>query len=544
MGIMKRSNISRNQTQSHPHRAAVAAAAAAAASLAALGGVANAAVPAGSTNVTALPFYDPFGYYGAGSGDLYNQGAWRTTIASSGASGSVNQVQVINANLTYNGLPTSPNGAVDLDPTTVNAANKYEGLKAGIPTVNANDGVSTYYFSMLLKATDLTLIPTSTTATTLANGSASATIGNIIAGFNTDRVANTMTLGDPFLRIRRTGGSTSTSETNWELGVQKDGNVTTSGIVWEPTPHALNDTVMVVGRYVSNSTTTNDDQMDLWVNPDVSKFGLAETNLTTNIAPTISVNAGTGTVDRAIQDFFLRRQADGAHTVIDDVRVSNTWADAAPLTWRGDAAGDTNTWGTSGNWQTGTVPDAAGVRPTFLDIASASKTPNLTVNRTVGGMTFNSATSYTVSADPGVSLTISSSDTMVRPTDAGNRAFANVARFNVVNGGHTISAPITGSATLVVEGNGTLTLSNSSNSYTGGTVIGGGAQNGGGTLAIAADGALGTTSAFPNIFGDGGKLQWLAAFDLSASRTIQILDRGLILDTNGFDTGYGGQILT
>lgn len=120
----------------------------------------------------------------------------------------------------------------------------------------------------------------------------------------------------------------------------------------------------------------------------------------------------------------------------------------------------------------------------------------------------------------------------------------------------TLSGAISGAGELIKEGNGTLEVTNNSNSYSGGTRVAAG------TLHISADGALGGPSgalilggmeqtqelaralgfSVGNAGAAGGTLQLGASFELAQSRSIRIDDPGGTFDTNGFDLGIHQEI--
>ncbi len=87
------------------------------------------------------------------------------------------------------------------------------------------------------------------------------------------------------------------------------------------------------------------------------------------------------------------------------------------------------------------------------------------------------------------------------------------------------SSVVGGGAALTMNGPGTLFLTNTGNSYGGGTNLNSGKLN------VLADGALGAGS---NLTFNGGTLQYGAAFSLAASRAIVLSGNGTI-DTNGHD---------
>ena len=153
----------------------------------------------------------------------------------------------------------------------------------------------------------------------------------------------------------------------------------------------------------------------------------------------------------------------------------------ATLTWDNGGAsptnavdGSTSVWDTSTSlWSNGTA-DSAWTNGTdtavFGNLHGTAGTVNLGAGITVGGLTFNAASSGTYTIAPGTGpykLTLSGGATITTNADA------------------AISASILGTAGLVKSGAGTLTLSGSS-TYTGVTSI---TQ---GTLAVSSTTALGT----------------------------------------------------
>jgi len=111
--------------------------------------------------------------------------------------------------------------------------------------------------------------------------------------------------------------------------------------------------------------------------------------------------------------------------------------------------------------------------------------------------------------------------------------------FDVTDQTVTLSGVLGGPGDLAVTGaNGVLALTNTGNSYAGGTEIYGGA-----TLNVGADGELG--AAAPLQLGDGttsGTLQYAASFALDTGRTITLDGGGGVIDTNGFDVAIAQAI--
>lgn len=98
-----------------------------------------------------------------------------------------------------------------------------------------------------------------------------------------------------------------------------------------------------------------------------------------------------------------------------------------------------------------------------------------------------------------------------------------------------------GIVSLTKNGTGLLVLSSTASTYSGSTVINGG------TVRISGDGSLGATPgtfSASNIVFNGGTLQWggAATFDLSSNRGITLQVGGGTLDTQTFNTTYGGVI--
>jgi len=176
----------------------------------------------------------------------------------------------------------------------------------------------------------------------------------------------------------------------------------------------------------------------------------------------------------------------------------------------------------------------------------------LTGTNTYSGGTTVSSGSLSISSDgnlgTGGTLTLKNGTTLFTTatgTFAHNVTVAGDPTFNVASGTTTTwSGQITDGASagdVEVDGGGTLALTNTSNSYSGGTLV-----KGGSTLLIDNDGELGNTSGGLTL-GDAttsGTLQLLASFNLASTRTITLGTGGGTIDLNGFDTtisqGIGG----
>ena len=158
-----------------------------------------------------------------------------------------------------------------------------------------------------------------------------------------------------------------------------------------------------------------------------------------------------------------------------------------PPTW----IASSGSWSAGGNWNTGIVPNAAGATAVFSQTASLTETITLDDSPTIGSLTLGNSglatTSYVLTAG---ALTLNNS---------GSGAILTVS------GSQEIDSQIAGSEALHLQGSGQLILSNSADSYSGGTFVDSG------TLIVTSAGALPDGSSLT--VGAGGTL----IFDPSAS---------------------------
>jgi fibronectin-binding autotransporter adhesin len=160
-------------------------------------------------------------------------------------------------------------------------------------------------------------------------------------------------------------------------------------------------------------------------------------------------------------------------------------ASAITFTWTQIASGNASgSWNTSTNWNAGAGPIASGADNT-ADFSTLNITTNSTVtldgNQTIGSLVFGdtnttSVGNWIVSSGSPSNSTLTLSVISSSPTITTNSVNA------------TINSVIAGTAGLAKQGSGTLIL-NATNTYSGGTAIGGG------TLQIGTGGTSGTLGA-------------------------------------------------
>jgi fibronectin-binding autotransporter adhesin len=180
------------------------------------------------------------------------------------------------------------------------------------------------------------------------------------------------------------------------------------------------------------------------------------------------------------------------YSIADDTantRITLTVADTTITEWNG--LGGNNRWSTTGNWTNG-IPNAGGAVAKFGSLPTTPTTVAVDGPKTIGGILFDNANSYTISGGASDVITL-------------NNGVA-AASVTITTGNHTVDAPIvlatsanattavattltmngniSGAASFIASGNGT-TILTGTNSY-GSTAINGG------TLAVGNGGPTGT----------------------------------------------------
>jgi len=210
---------------------------------------------------------------------------------------------------------------------------------------------------------------------------------------------------------------------------------------------------------------------------------------------------------------------------------------AATGTWSSSSGGS---WGTAGNWTGGVIPGAAGDTANFGNVLGSSSMVTLDGNRRMAALNFNSPFAYIFIPGSGGNLildngvgtaNITDTSAPATPGDVGQIIATGVTLASntiaTISSGETlvISGAIDGAGSLTKAGAGLLDLQ-VANTYSGGTIIGGG-----GTLGVVS-GGLGTGSL--SIL--GGTLRYAVGNtdDYSISRTVT-LNGQATFDTNGND---------
>ena len=248
--------------------------------------------------------------------------------------------------------------------------------------------------------------------------------------------------------------------------------------------------------------------------------------------------------------------------------VALTGAAAAPslaatdYTWQNNTGVGGDNWNTAGNWSGGLPTGGTGNRAVF-GTAATLVNPNVSQSTTVGGLHFT-VSGYTLSSSAGQTLTLNSPGASAVSgnwaINANNTSGTNVitaslnlsatgATFGQSSGGVLeLAGQITGGTTngLLLSAPGTIKFTGINNSYTGGTVIGGGSS---GSVIVGKLGALGANGSLGQgaitvggaVAGttSNGTLNYQGAGE--SSDKVTTLGRDAVIDTSG---ATGGLTLT
>lgn len=393
----------------------------------------------------------------------------------------------------------------------------------------------------LTNTTDLTY----TGATTVTEGSLK--INGVKSGVGATTVNGTSTTG----RLTGSGSvaGTTTVATGGILipGDAGVGNLTLSSLTLNTGSILKLGATPAANKAVVTSTLN----LQSGINVDVNGFGTAGTYTI------IDVTGATvlGTVATA----FTAINVDGSKIysfATTGTAITMTISTSDPNNfWNVDGPGS---WATAANWtKNPTIPNAVsaiakfGPGPGGVTLGfSASFAVTLDGNKTVGLLSFNDDYGSVVTLDPGT----------VTPGTLNIDDGAVTGNIVVVTGSHVINAPVAvdaqgvavdvgsstiphsltingvlsgSSAAVTKTGTGDLFLAGN-NSYGGGTVLGGGRIN------VNSATSMGLTSAAATF--SGGTLQLGATLSGITRSYLLTGANSAIIDTNGFDLGYGGVI--
>jgi len=154
-------------------------------------------------------------------------------------------------------------------------------------------------------------------------------------------------------------------------------------------------------------------------------------------------------------------------------------------------------WNNTANWTPAVVPNGVAVTVTFGPAILAPSTVTLDIPVTFGGMTFNSAQSYTLAPTGSNSFTLQGAPTNITDTTGAHTISVPILLNNNLSvtqnstGNLTLSGAISGANSLTVQGAGTghVVLS-AANLYTGGTTVSASTLDCNATAALPAAGAL------------------------------------------------------
>jgi hypothetical protein len=256
----------------------------------------------------ALPNFDPFANSTNTGGTTYDVGEALTN--------QFNNVTITNAwylrgYANRGTLPTIAAGSLsntNLPPSQGNSVS-FVGATAqnACSALNvAAQAQATFYYSFLLKVTDLTAVST-------------AAANNPFVAFLDD--PSTSIPSNTIARLGARLVAKKVDSLNYVLGVSK--TATTSDFAYESTssPHAVNETVFVVVAFERTASQTN---VYAWINPPASSFGSNAAP-----APTLTATSGTSALNvNGPRAFGILCQFSTAPSgVIDELRIAtNDWA--------------------------------------------------------------------------------------------------------------------------------------------------------------------------------------------------------------------------
>ena len=236
---------------------------------------------------------------------------------------------------------------------------------------------------------------------------------------------------------------------------------------------------------------------------------------------------------------------------VDWIRVwKDTSGSASSITWGNTASNGSGSWTNASLWSGGQDPQLSSQTAVFGANSVNNQTVSWNNSQTVGGLTFNSSTSYTIGSPAG-SLMLASGSLMTNnvlidatAASGGGVNYLN-SRLELWSNAtmQTSSKPLIVNGSIIGTGNltiaaGPIALAGSG-SYSGGTTLDGG------TLTAAANGALGTGAIQFNTAGNGYAAALALSGGIELDNPIELTARNnstvAIYNASGNNT-LGGQI--
>ncbi len=242
----------------------------------------------------ALPLYEPFDYPAAAdlAGQSPNGGTDLWAATGTSGTGGTDAITIATGSLTVPGL-ASPLGNSIL----YGGLGLTDRLSIGTPISSG-----TLFYSFLFNVQDLGSLSTG---------------GGFMAGFNNSvgtQTGQPTTIGARLL--------TRLSGTGFNVGIEKNSG-TAANFVFDTAVRNVGDTIFVVGSYTFNTGGTTNDGVSLWINPDMSTFGMASAPAPTLVGTVVGTDLGS------IASFLFRQGSTTAvpgAVVADELRVDTTWA--------------------------------------------------------------------------------------------------------------------------------------------------------------------------------------------------------------------------
>jgi len=372
---------------------------------------------------------------------------------------------------------------------------------------------------------DISGLTTGGTSVTTLSGTGSVTLG-----------ANTLsTAGGTFAGvISGTGGLTITGSTTLTGDNTFTGDTTVSAGTLQ-LGDGTNAHGSVAGNIVDNAAVNFDYNGTVTYGGDISGTGSVTKSGTSTLILTGSNNYGGGT------------------TIAHGVLQIGNGGTAGSITGNVAITNGSLVFDRSDNVNFGGVISGAGdVEQNGSGVLTLSGTNTYGGGTTVnsGGLSIasdaNLGTGGTLDLESGTTLYVTATGSFAHDVTLNADPTFNIASATTTTWSGEIDDGLSGPGDLVVDGGGTLALTNTSNSYSGGTTV-----LGGSTLLIDNDGEIGATGGGLTL-GDAstsGTLKLGMTFNLAGTRAFVLGAGGGMIDTNGFDTtvlhaisGTGGNL--